>query len=416
MGKGVIMLDHLRLHLFFKERHLERLTDGSAVLKGKPDDYGFAVASRHVEKNELGIYEPKDLYAPYESLPSSYTGLAVKLFHISNYSDPYVEIKASPPKLLQGHNVFGGESVGNAACEMLGILFQAMPLLADAIHLPSTQIRHLDVTFSSQVSNPNVIPKVIDYMSRLRNGQTRPTKDKKFATTAYWGGSTSRLVQLKCYAKHAEMLHQFERFKKAAEAGDTQAKLIVDTVYTPELFEYSRNLMRWEARIKYRKLERLGIPTNLFEFIKYQNQNKNLLGELWRLSFAPIIKTFEGQAMPYANDDDLYDLLKDKLKTYTASGRVSYTKANNAMNFYHLLRDIGFEQVKQRYSRPTFYRNLKNLTDAGLSKAWLQNLHTHEKGQVIPLVKFAEIDFTKQAPSGYRPPVSQFNLPFAIAS
>lgn len=409
------MLDHLRLHLFFKEKHLHRLFDGTAVLKGNPDDYGFAVASRHVEKNDVGIYEPKDLYAPYESLPSSYTGLAVKLFHISSYSDPYVEIKASPPKLLQGHNVFGGESVGNAACEMLGILFQAMPLLADAIYLPFTQIRHLDVTFSSQVSNPNVIPKVIDYMSRLKNGQTRPTKDKKFATTAYWGGSTSRLVQLKCYAKHAELCHQLERFKKQAVFGDAQAQMIVDTVYTPELFEYSKKLMRWEARIKYRKLERLGMPTNLFEFIKFQNANKGILAQLWRLAFAPILKTFEGEAMPYADDDDLYDLLKDKLKTYTKSGRISYTRANNAMNFYHLLRDIGFEQVKQRYSKTTFHRNIKNLTDAGLSKAWLQNLHTDEKGQVIPLVKFCEIDFKKQAPDGYKPPVSQFNTPFAIA-
>lgn len=409
------MLDHLRLHLFFKDEHLMRLSDGSAVLKGNPDEYGFSVASRHVEKNENGDYEPKDLYAPYDSLPSSYTGLAVKLFHISSYSDPYVEIKASPPKLLQGHNVYGGESVGNAAIEMLGILFQAIPKLADAIHLPYTQIRHLDVTFSSQVSNPNVIPKVIDYMSRLKNGQTRPTKDKKFATTAYWGGSTSRLVQLKCYAKHAELCHQLEKFKKQAAAGDTQAQLIVDTVYTPELFEYSKNLMRWEARIKYRKLERLGLPTGLFDFIKYQKANPDVLAKLWRLSFAPIIKTFEGEAMPYANDDELHEMLKDKLKTYTKSGRVSYTRANNAMNFYHLIRDIGFDQVKKRYRPSTFYDNLKNLTDAGLSKSWLQNMHTHEKGQVIPLVKFAEIDFSRQAPDGYKPPISKFNTPFALA-
>lgn len=103
-------------------------------------------------------------------------------------------------------------------------------------------------------------------------------------------------------------------------------------------------------------------------------------------------------------------MLKDKLQTVTPSGRVSYTKANNAMNFFHLVRDVGLNVVKSRYSSSTFYDNLKNLTDAGLSKAWLQNLHTKRKGDIVPLVNFCHVDFVAQFPVGYVPPVSKFNL------
>lgn len=405
------MLDHLRLLIPVHENHLIRLDDGTSVIKGSIGDFGFKLASRHVERLESGVFEAKDLYAPYESLPSSYSGLAVKFFDKSTMTDPYVEIKASPAKLLQGHNVYGGESVGNAACEMFGILFQSIPELGERLDISLATIGHIDTTFSSTVTNEAIIPKIIDYLSRISNGQTKATKNKKYETTAYWGGETSRLLQLKAYAKYPELLVTLEKLKKQAAAHDTKAQMLLDTVYTPELLDFAKKLLRWEARIKARKLERMGLPVGLFDFIKYQNENPNILTELWRLAFTPIFDTFKGQAMPYSTDDDLHQMLKEQLKTITPTGRVSYTRANNAMNFFHLVRDIGFEAVKARYSSSTFYDNLKNLTDAGLSKAWLQNLHTKKKGDIVPLVNFCHVDFVAQFPTGYTPPVSRFNLP-----
>ncbi|SJN27175.1 phage/plasmid replication protein, II/X family [Psychrobacter sp. JB385] len=410
------MLDHLRISIPFRESCLTRVSDGTAFLNGNISDYGFEMASRHVEVLENGEFKPQDLYSPYDTLPSSFTGLAVKLFHQSNYSDPYVEIKASPAKLLQGHNVYGGESIGNAACEMLGILFQSIPQVAPFLNVDLATVRHLDVTYSSQVQNEKVIPAVIDYLSRIKSGQTKPTKNKKYSTTAYWGGETSRLVQLKCYAKHPEMLVQLEKFKKKAEAGDEQARLIVDTVYTDELLDFARKLMRWEARIKARKLERMGLPVGLLDLIKYQEANPNFLRDLWFQSFNPIFETFKGQAMPYATDNDLHELLKRKLGTITKAGRPSYTRANNAMNFFHLVRDVGLDVVKDRYSSSTYYDNLKHLTDAGLSKAWLENLHAKRKGDIVPLVNFTHVDFAHQFPVGYEPPISQFNLANVLAA
>lgn len=404
------MLDHLRILIPVHENYLTRVSDGGSFIIGNVGDFGFEMASRCVEPDDSGVLVPKDLYAPYDSLPSSYSGLAVKFFDKCTLSDPYVEIKASPAKLLQGHNVYGGESVGNAACEMLGILFQSIPELAPRLDISLATIGHIDTTFSSTVTNAAIIPKIIDYLSRISNRQTRAQKNKKYETTAYWGGETSRLLQLKVYAKYPELLVTIEKLKKEAKAHNAKAQMLLDTVYTPELMDYSKRLLRWEARIKARKLERLGLPTGLFDFIKYQQENPDVLTVLWRQAFDPIFDTFKGQAMPYSTDDDLHQLLKDKLKTLTPSGLISYTKANNAMNFFHLVRDVGLNVVKSRYSSSTFYDNLKNLTDAGLSKAWLQNLHTKRKGDIVPLVNFCHVDFVAQFPVGYVPPVSKFNL------
>lgn len=451
------MLDHLRLLIPVREKYLHRLFDGSSLIKGTVADFGFEMASRCVEKDDDGNLIPKDLYAPYESLPSSYSGLAVKFFDKCTLTDPYVEIKASPAKLLQGHNVYGGESVGNAACEMFGILFQAIPQLGEMLDISLATIGHIDTTFSSRVTNEAMIPKIIDYLSRINNGQTKATKNKKFETTSYWGGESSRLLQLKAYAKYAEMLFQVEKLKKQAKANDAKAIMLLDTVYTPELLEFAKTLIRWEARIKSRKLERLGLPVGLFDFIEYQKKNPDVLTVLWRQAFNPIFDTFKGQAMPYATDNDLHEMFKrlyfkqNSKKQFAAMynsdfnsylttgipmssfyllpdrsmsldfsdiefgliGRVSFVKANNVMNFFHLVRDIGLESVKARYSSSTYHDNLKNLTDANLSKAWLSNLHTKQKGDIIPLVNFCHVDFVAQAPVGYKPPVSQFNLPLA---
>lgn len=409
------MIDHIGLSLHFKESRLVRDSTDKAYLIGKPSDYGFKMGARHVEYDDNDQPIVGDLYAPYESLPSNYTGMAVKLFHNVQYGDPYVHIKASPAKLMQGHNVFGSDNLQHCAFEMLGLLFESMPDLVPHLNLRMIEVTHIDVTYSSRVSNPHIIPKLIDYLSRIRTGQTKPTKDKKFATTAYWGGENSRLLQLKCYAKYFELLVQLENYKKSAKAGNKQSQMIVDTVYTPELLEYSKTLMRWEARVKARKLERLGIPTNLIEMIKFQQKNPDLIKYLWRNSFNPIFETFKGEAMAYADDDQIYEMLKDKLYTITNKGKKSFTKANNAMNFYHLCRDIGLQEVKKRYSSSAFYRHLDSLKQAGISDSWLQNLHTHKQGEVIPLIKFAEVDFSQQCPVGYIPPVTKFTNLLKIA-
>ena len=411
------MLDFLRISIPFKQRYTHRLeVDDSWVLLGHPSDYGFQMASRSVRKDERGHITASELYHPYESLPSSFSSMACKLYHNCPNYQPCVEIKASPAKLMQGHNVYGSESIENGALYMIGLLLESITThnLGHFLDLKNAEIRDLDCTYSSNISDPAVVPKLIDYLASISNGQTKATADKKFKTTAYWGGQNSRLIQLKTYHKGSEVKNEVEKLLKRSKKGDLHSAKMLNEVYTPDLINTADHLMRWEARIKHRKLERLGIPTNLIQLIKYERENKNFLRTLWQNAFDPIFKAMTGELMPYVNDDVILNMLKRKLVTYgKKTGKPSYTRALNAMGMYHLIRDIGLKSVKERYSNPSFYRNLGYLLEAGFKKADLQNLNKEGRGKVIPIVKFTNVCFDTQTPANWVEPVNKYAMDWA---
>ncbi|TEL41295.1 phage/plasmid replication protein, II/X family, partial [Pseudomonas aeruginosa] len=56
-------------------------------------------------------------------------------------------------------------------------------------------------------------------------------------------------------------------------------------------------------------------------------------------------------------------------------------------------------------SRPTFYRHIKEICEAGLSKAALQKLHEADRANnVVPLLRFVQVDFSAQRPDWYVEP------------
>lgn len=153
--------------------------------------------------------------------------------------------------------------------------------------------------------------------------------------------------------------------------------------------------------------------------INYQKANPTLIKSLWDIAFNPVFNTLKGEHMAFKNDFDIEQLLREKLKTITSTGRISYTKANNAMAFYRTIRDKGFKQLHQEMqngilAERTFYHNIKLLTDCGISRSHLQNLHA-ERSNVVPFVKLVEIKFDEQAPKDFVPPVSQYQHLFLAA-
>jgi len=72
---------------------------------------GAKLESGSIEYLEDGTVEVSDLRHPYESLPSSNSTLSFKIYKGGENYWPFIEIKASPAKLLQGHNVFGSTDV-----------------------------------------------------------------------------------------------------------------------------------------------------------------------------------------------------------------------------------------------------------------------------------------------------------------
>lgn len=398
------MLDMLVIRLPMRSDFVVKNGDIYSVL-GDVADYGLASATRYIKRDPVTKKVTHgELYHPYESLPSSYSSMAIKFYDTCRLCPPYMEIKASPAKLLQGHNVFGGESIYNGAAEMLAILEDAYPwFFSECLDIQKADVRQLDTTFHARLPSQNMVLPALRFLSSVSNGQRKnDTQKRDFINTVYYGGASSRLVRSKVYAKHNEVKHTIDKLAKKASRGCV-ASYDALKIYTPELIEYSKGLLRFEHSVMARKLERYGLPTNLWRLIEYQNSNPDLLQQLWLDGFKPILQALEGEVMEHTDDKEVQNLCNAKLVTITASGKQSYTKANNAFNFYQLLKMNGWADVNSRYSRAQFNKNVKSLVDIGIPKALLRNLGK-ERGKVILMVDILKIDFFKQAPDGYKPP------------
>lgn len=364
------------------------------------------LASRSVHKNDDGSISAAALFHPYESVPTHYTGMALKVFFDSGY-EPYVQIKASPAKLLQGHNVFGSDDIEQGADEMIGFLHMAYPVLTRMLDWNRAWVSHIDVTYSAKLSDQTTAKKILDFLANVSSGQTR-LSNKRFDSSVYWGGQTSRLVNHKCYLKHDEFLSQFEELKQLAKKNDKSAQRVVDVMSDSRLINWTVGLLRFESRLKKRWLERNGVPTNLYELIAFQKANPDLLQTLWTKATHSIFDAMRGQTVKLINDESVLEAISNSPVVVTNSGKVSQTRIRNIYSTYCLVREHGLEKLAEMLPKPTFYRHLSELCDCGFSKAFLQNLHDNKAKNVIPFMKLVEIDFSQQLPEWYEPPVSQF--------
>lgn len=405
------MLDHLRLSIPVLPIFIKKMGD-TQIFNGDIRDYHLPAATRHVSRDLDGNTITGDLYSPYESLPSSYTDMAMKFYTQSRHCPPYVEIKASPLKLLQGHNLYGFESIELGAVEMLGLLGDAYPQLVAILDFANIEVLHLDTTYYTKLPHQSMVQPVLDYLSSCSTGHR---KAKKLAYENYitWGSDTARYLRPKAYGKFEEMKAQMNKLQKSADRGCTRSKKLVMIMH--ENLPLANAVVRFEGRVCKTYLTKNFIPgtkqpypTNLWALIKLQKENPKLLTDLWHVVFDPILNTLKGKNMCYADDAEILETLKDELKTYTKSGNVSYTKAKNAFQFYNMLRQMGFSKVKDLYSETTFYRNLNALISAGISKAALQNLHKSPEGKVIPVAQICHINFSNQLPSHYVMPTSRY--------
>ncbi|MDQ8954653.1 phage/plasmid replication protein, II/X family [Acinetobacter baumannii] len=364
------------------------------------------LASRSVHKNDDGSISAAALFHPYESVPTHYTGMAMKVFFDASY-EPYVQIKASPAKLLQGHNVFGSDDIEQGADEMIGFLHMAYPVLTRMLDWERAWVSHIDVTYSAKLSDQTTAKKILDFLANVSSGQTR-LSNKRFDSSVYWGGQTSRLVNHKCYLKHDEFLSQFEELKQLAKKNDKAAQRVVDVMSDSRLINWTVGLLRFESRLKKRWLERNGVPTNLYELIAFQKANPDLLQTLWTKATHSIFDAMRGQTVKLINDESVLEAISNSPVVVTNSGKVSQTRIRNIYSTYCLVREHGLEKLAEMLPKPTFYRHLSELCECGFSKAFLQNLHDNKAKNVIPFMKLVEIEFSQQLPEWYEPPVSQF--------
>lgn len=398
------MLDFLRLAIPIIPTYVRSL-DNHHWFNGDIRDYGIPAATRHVSKTDDGQTITGDLYHPYESLPSDYTDMAVKFYTNTMNTPPYVEIKASPLKLLQGHNVYGFESIELGSDHMLGMLLEAFPQLAPILDLPNTEVLHLDTTYLFRLPHQNMVQPTLDYMANLASGH-RKAREVKYDNYITWGNDGAS-VRPKAYGKFEEVKSQLSKIQKKADKGCMRSKSLVIAMHGA--LQFANAILRLEARICKTYLTKNGYPSNLFQLIKLQHEQPELLLRLWHVAFDPILKTMEGKYMNFASDDELLSVLMSHLVTYTKKGNPSYTKAYNALDFYRSLRTDGWVKVKSRHLENRFHVRVRQLLDCGISKSHLQNLHKNPNGKVIPFVRLFELKMADQLPPDYVQPVSQYS-------
>jgi II/X family phage/plasmid replication protein len=356
----------------------------------------------------LDELEVADLRHPYQSLPTSFTGMAFKIFQGTALRDACVELKASPAKILQGHNVYGSTRIITGAYEMLMALYNSYPSFSDMLDFQAATLDAIDCTFSARAKNELQAKQVINQLKSVANKQMRASVRNEHETTCYFSRG-SRHIDRKVYLKGCEFNRQLNQLRSLQDKGDHSYDRVIDVMSDPSLINYARNLIRFEAGAKRRYLDDMGVPKNLFDACKFQFEyEKNgscLIADIWRKAFAPLMEALEGQKMNIFNDEQVHNRLKTMYGKVTPKGNVTYSKADRVFRFYRSLVSDGYLAVKESFSAPrTFYDNLNLLLEAGFSKAQLQNLQGNGKDNVVPLLQVIEIDFSQQRPVGYVEP------------
>lgn len=431
------MLDTLVLHVPMREEFCVVNGNLHSVL-GDVAHYQVKAVPSYFKRSLDGTITHGDLFHPYESLPTSFSGMAMK-FHAVNVANtrPYVSLNASV-KILQGHNICGGESVKNLSCEMLGLLRSVYPEFFACLDVQNATVSRIDSTFSAGLKDESLVAPCLRFLSNISNGHRKADTDKRdFYNTVYWGGATSRLGGCKVYGKHTEVMVEVDALKAKLAKGFVSAQHKLD-VFTPELLEYSKSVLRFESTTKRRKLEMLNIPTNLWQFIRHQGLDKDLLTRLWRLWFTPVFEAMKGD-FELHNADDGVILARCRARLWTQkkvvfssvapdllvlpsdfsfcyfkpSLPVRYVRANNAFNFYQLLRANSFSVMQTRMNRNTFNDAVRALGACDFPRSVLQSLHD-DKPVTIPFRDLVQIDFTKQIPSWYTPVISSHISSFDV--
>lgn len=398
------MLDFFRLAIPVIPTHV-RGVGNHWYFDGDIRHYGLPAATRHVGLADDGTTTMGDLYHPYESLPSDFTDMAVKFYTNTMNAQPYLEIKGSPLKLTQGHNVYGFECMHFAAMHMLGMLCDALPKLMPILDFDNIEVLCLDTTYFIKLPHQNMVQPLLDYMANIAVGH-RKAKKVKYDNYITWGNDEGRYIRPKAYGKYKEVLAQLNTVQKQADKGCPRSKALVCVMH--DVLPFANATARFEARICKTYLSKNCYPTNLWKLIERQRSEPDLLFKLWGAAFNPIFNALGDKNMNFSDDGQVLDLLRSKLFTITKSGKTSYTKANNAFKFYCLIRQSGWEAVKAIYAESTFYDNVKALQDADIDRAHLQNLHKNPNGTVIPFVRLLELKLDQQLPDGYQLPVSKY--------
>ena len=243
-------------------------------------------------------------------------------------------------------------------------------------------------------------------LALMRNVSTqhirKSTKDATFKNTLYFGSERCKRYARKVYVKSNEFREQLEEQIKLAKKNDKCAQRVVSVMSDPDLQAFAKGLLRFETGIKAYAMKEQGIPTNLFQLIRYQRENPNFLQALWLKSNDQLFKAFEGENMKLSDHETVFKKILEVHKTVSTEKKICLRKTNEMMDFYLLLENIGVEEAKKQYTLKRFLNLFGELLESGFTSTVLQRLH------VNPLQNFDHVSvyiqlykaFKKEIPAG----------------
>lgn len=339
---------------------------------------------------------------PWERIPSSFEGMAFKVFD-SRYSGKneafFIEIKASPAKLMQGHNIFGSVDFCDCALRLIMLLCSKYSVLASKLDFSSWSLVQIDITYSSRAKNDKEAKRFINALGKVSSGQTK--SQTGYDGTAYFGKKNSRLKKIKVYAKHPEVLETIKKNEKKKDAFE----------YSAQLLDFSKGLIRWEVSLYHRYFERLGISCDLSDIIESGSFSAEYLRNYWRLGTADLFKALKGQEMKVVDNNAVLDALRAQFsKASEKTGKVSTVLADSVFRTYLSLRRDGWEATKSLMDIRNFNRHVKHLCECGLSRAALQNMNGLDDGsKIVSFAEFMHVDFDAQHPDWFESEPSKYS-------
>jgi len=336
----------------------------------------FKKAAHEIYLDEDKQLRYEQLNSPWESLPSSFSGMALKFYDAGNQflHWPYLEIKCSPAKIVQGHNVYGWDDLLTSVKNMFELLNHYYPNMFSNdkqigyLDFSNTRLTEIDICYSYRVKNPAHRHSFIQLLHTLSNGQTKATGES-YKTTSYFGSKKSRVKKIKIYLKGAEVKQNMKKNKE---------------ILTPELQQLADEMIRVELTLKKEWFERRNISVKIGDILS-ESKKDDFYTKLYSAGTKDLFKALNGQEVTLMKDAKIFELIK---KEYSETRG----KPARLFGFYQAMRSTGYENVKNTFPKSTFARNITDLMAIGISKAVLQNLKPDSDLQVIPLAAIIKMD------------------------
>lgn len=263
---------------------------------------------------------------------------------------PYVEIEASVHKLFLGHNVYGGTEDFQKSCRYL---LNTVEQILD-IKLPGHEkddyekhwiVRRIDFAY---VFNLGSMEAVQQFFYLFRNGYYPRRNIRTFGLSGWlFTASTS---STKAYHKGPDFrVHDMKRLISAGVLTDQQAF---------DMLVLATEILRVEVEIKSRKLK--------YDFQKIRYGHEPYVKDITPEYLQSVYETEISRIMKEGKKKS--DIVRDSAKVEERlTSMYSGSKSNILFSAYLKITNFGLEKYKNTVPKPTYYRHLKELREAGVS-------------------------------------------------